>query len=188
MSEASVRQVARADRLLLDGRVKNTRRARLAAQACGSPRDIRRARTLTPGQSGRISPREAVSRIVDPSCAACRRPLTGKRSDARFCDATCRKRGSRRPETPVAAETPDSGGLLDALRRELDDAGRLETALGQQAIALAVKLASPHDTGSAMAAVSRELRAVREEALRGAEQAADPLDELRLRRDAKRAG
>ncbi len=66
MSEASVRQVARADRLLLDGRVKNTRRARLAAQACGSPRNIRRARTLTPAQSGRISPQGAVSRFGGP--------------------------------------------------------------------------------------------------------------------------
>ncbi len=83
---------------------------------------------------------------------------------------------------------PDSGGLVEALRRELVDAGRLDTALGQQAIVLAVKLSSPFDTGSAMTAVSRELRAVREEALRGAEQAADLLDELRLRRDAKRAG
>ncbi len=88
----------------------------------------------------------------------------------------------------MAAEPLYSGGLFEALRRELESAGRLETALGQQAIALAVKLSSPFDTGSAMAAVSRELRAVREEALRGAEQVADPLDELRLRRDAKRAG
>ncbi len=88
----------------------------------------------------------------------------------------------------MAAEVPASGGLLEALRRELAAAGRLDTALGQQALALAVKLSSPFDTGSAMAAVSRELRAVREEALRGAEQVADPLDELRLRRDAKRAG
>ncbi len=106
----------------------------------------------------------------------------------RFCDATCRKRASRRPDEAPGTFEPDGGGLLDALRRELEAAGRLDTALGQQALALAVKLSSPFDTGSAMAAVSRELRAVREEALRGAEQAADPLDELRLRRDAKRAG
>ncbi len=122
------------------------------------------------------------------TCAACGGSLEGRPGKTRFCDPTCRKRGSRRPETPVAAEAPDSGGLFEALRRELAEAGRLETALGQQAIALAVKLSSPFDTGSAMAAVSRELRAVREEALRGAEQVADPLDELRLRRDAKRAG
>ncbi len=122
------------------------------------------------------------------TCTACGDSLEGRPGKTRFCDATCRKRGSRRPEPPASADAPDDGGLVEALRRELVDAGRLDTALGQQALALAVKLASPFDTGSAMAAVSRELRAVREEALRGAEQVADPLDELRLRRDAKRAG
>ncbi len=139
------------------------------------------------------------------TCEACGAGLEGRRPQARFCDGTCRQRGARRPKTPATDQTlcgtsnhtpgsdarTDSStheGLLNALRRELAEAGRLDTALGQQALALAVKLASPHDTGSAMAAVSRELRAVREEALRGAEQAADPLDELRLRRDAKRAG
>ncbi len=122
------------------------------------------------------------------TCAACGDSLEGRPAKTRFCDATCRKRASRRPDEAPGTFEPDGGGLLDALRRELEAAGRLDTALGQQALALAVKLSSPFDTGSAMAAVSRELRAVREEALRGAEQAADPLDELRLRRDAKRAG
>ncbi len=121
------------------------------------------------------------------TCAACGDSLEGRPGKTRFCDATCRKRASRRSGPPVV-DAPESDGLLNALRCELAVAGRLETALGQQALALAVKLASPFDTGSAMAAVSRELRAVREEALRGAEQAADPLDELRLRRDAKRTG
>ncbi len=121
------------------------------------------------------------------TCAACGDSLEGRPGKTRFCDATCRKRASRRSGPPVV-DAPESDGLLNALRCELADADRLDTALGQQALALAVKLSSPFDTGSAMAAVSRELRAVREEALRGAEQAADPLDELRLRRDAKRAG
>ncbi len=121
-------------------------------------------------------------------CDACGMEYEAQRKTSRYCSTRCRMRASRRPEAPVAADPLHSGGLVESLRRELADAGRLDTALGQQAIALAVKLASPFDTGSAMAAVSRELRAVREEALRGAEQAADPLDELRLRRDAKRAG
>ncbi len=91
----------------------------------------------------------------------------------------------------MAAEPLYSGGLVEALRRELESAGRLETALGQQAVALAVKLASPFDTGSAMAAVSRELRAVREAALGGAGQDASPLsrarDELAARRSRRSA-
>ncbi len=132
--------------------------------------------------------------VLVRTCEACGQGLEGKRPHARFCGPACRKRGSRRSAPPNRGRTEDvaapieDGGLVEALRRELETAGRLDTALGQQALALAVKLASPFDTGSAMAAVSRELRAVRGEALRGAEQVADPLDELRLRRDAKRAG
>ncbi len=131
------------------------------------------------------------------TCEACGAGLEGRRPQARFCDGTCRQRGARRLAPPnrgtaedVAAPIED-GGLLEALRRELKSAGRLDTALGQQALALAVKLASPHDTGSAMAAVSRELRAVREEALRGAGQDASPLsrarDELAARRTRRSA-
>ncbi len=121
------------------------------------------------------------------TCEACGGGLEGRRPQAKFCDATCRQRGARRPATPTDAAIPAAAGLVEVLRRELEGAGRLDTALGQQALALAVKLASPFDTGSAMAAVSRELRAVREEALRGAEQAADPLDELRQELAARRA-
>ncbi len=116
---------------------------------------------------------------MNRECDSCGVEYEAQRKTSRYCSTRCRMRASRRPETPVAAESPDNGGLLNALRRELADAGRLDTALGQQAMALAVKLASPRDTGSSMAAVSRELRAVREEALRGAGQDASPLSRAR---------
>ncbi len=128
---------------------------------------------------------------MNRECDACGTEYEAQRKTSRYCSTRCRMRASRRPEAPVAAEMPESGGLLEALRRELVEAGRLETALGQQAMALAVKLGSPSDTGSAMAAVSRELRAVREEALRGAGQDASPLsrarDELAARRTRRSA-
>jgi len=72
--------------------------------------------------------------------------------------------------------------------RELEQAGRLDTRLGQMAVALAEKLAAGRDTGSAMAAVSREFRSVMDEAMRGAMIETDELDELAARRDSKRAG
>ncbi len=96
---------------------------------------------------------------MNRECDACGTEYEAQRKTSQYCSTRCRMRASRRPETAVAAEAPDGDGLLNALRCELAAAGRLETALGQQAIALAVKLASPFDTGSAMAAVSRELRA-----------------------------
>jgi hypothetical protein len=53
---------------------------------------------------------------------------------------------------------------------------------------LASRVESPHETGSAVAALSRELRTVLDVALAGVAVAADPVDELRVLRDRKRAG
>jgi hypothetical protein len=56
-----------------------------------------------------------------------------------------------------------------------------------QCVFLAERLsASTFDTGSAVAAVSRELRATMTAALADVPVANDPLDELRARRDRKR--
>jgi hypothetical protein len=77
--------------------------------------------------------------------------------------------------------------LVVATKVELEAAGRLDSVLGQQALRLAQQM-SGFETGGGMAALSRELRATMAEATRGAAVAADPLDELKARRDAKRAG
>lgn len=82
----------------------------------------------------------------------------------------------------------DGGGLAGAIQRELSAAGRLDTYLGQQALMLADRIGSSMDTGSSVAALSRELREVMAKALDGVKVAADPLDELRARRAAKSAG
>jgi hypothetical protein len=77
-------------------------------------------------------------------------------------------------------------GLVEAIRRELEEAERVDTVLGQQALELAGRIVSPLSTGASVATLSRELRTVMAEATAGAVLAADPLDELRLRRDTKR--
>jgi len=78
--------------------------------------------------------------------------------------------------------------LADTVRDELRSAGQLNSALGAQAVRLAERMESPFDTGSAIAALSRELRAVMTEALQDASRAVDPLDELAQRRLQKAAG
>jgi hypothetical protein len=125
------------------------------------------------------------------SCAACGKPFDAQRKTARYCGPACRKRKQRRGaaiETlPPPVEVP-SGSLADTVRDELTSAGRLNTALGAQAVRLAERMESPFDTGSAIAALSRELRAVMTEALQDASRAVDPLDELAQRRLQKAAG
>lgn len=118
---------------------------------------------------------------MDAQCAACGVAFEAQRATAKYCGATCRKRGNRRGEVVVLAAAPVVG-LVEATRGELAAAGRLDTVLGQQALTLAERITNPRDTGSAIAALSRELSRVMAEAVKGAA-AADPLDELRARRD-----
>jgi hypothetical protein len=70
--------------------------------------------------------------------------------------------------------------------RELEDAGRLDTVFGQAALVLARRIESPMETGSSIASMTKQLRETMVDALKGAAVAADPLDEIRARRDSKR--
>ena len=125
------------------------------------------------------------------TCDHCGRPYTAKHPSSRFCGAVCRKRAHRRGEVrPVASlGAIDANGaeseLVAAVRRELDTAGRLETVLGQQALILAGKIGSAHETGSAVASLSKEFRTVMDAALDRADLEVNPLDELRARRERK---
>lgn len=127
-------------------------------------------------------------------CAGCGKTFDAKRKTARFCGPTCRQRSHRRPDRPVAPVppiTPDGlsePALVAAMRKELESAERLDTFLGQQALQLAAQMAAGGETGSAMAALSKELRAVMTEALANAPKAADSLDELAQRRVRKASG
>jgi len=83
-------------------------------------------------------------------------------------------------------EAPPSE-LERVVTRELEAAGRLDTWAGQVALELAYRVASPHETGAAVASLYKQFREAMAEALAGVAVAADPLDEIRARRDRKRA-
>ncbi len=136
------------------------------------------------------------------ACASCGRLYEAKRPSSTYCGATCRQRAKRagdagRPTKAIpgtkpakAAKAvplpPQTTGLEAATRRELEQADRLDTMLGQTAIELARRISSSFETGSAVASLTKQLRETMAEALQGVAQAADPLDELRARRDGKR--
>jgi hypothetical protein len=147
---------------------------------------------------------------VKKSCEACGNLFETPKSWGKFCGATCRKRASRAsaetpreakikpvrvPEPPktreIAPEKPPPAPrwqpvaahpLISQTTRALEEAGALESVLGQTALRLAEKLAGNFDTGSAMASLSRELRAVMQQALTEGTAKADSLDELAARR------
>lgn len=69
-----------------------------------------------------------------------------------------------------------------AVRGELERIGKSGTPLGAAAQRLAIRLDADEDPGSAMAAMAKELRAIMAELGRSAPAAADPVDELKRRR------
>ena len=123
-------------------------------------------------------------------CAQCGRSYAAARPNSRFCGDTCRKRAQRSPKPtvakPVKASVALAGGLGAVTARELEDAGRLDTVFGQAALVLARRIESPMETGSSIASMTKQLRETMVDALKGAAVAADPLDEIRARRDSKR--
>lgn len=131
------------------------------------------------------------------ACDSCGDAFEARRPDARFCSDRCRKREARspnpkvpqrqKPKPKIVALEPSDDGLVAVTRSELDAAGRLDTVLGRQALALAARIESPSETGSSVASLSKEFRAVMSEAMEGVSVKADPLDELKRRRELKRS-
>lgn len=137
-------------------------------------------------------------------CNHCGEVYDAKRPQSKFCGARCRNRHSRHPElAKVVAlskrakakakadesdETqPSISSTSAAVRQQLIEAERLDTFQGQAALQLASSLDSPSETGSAKAALARQLAATMELAMAGVKRVGDPVDELRARR-AKRQG
>lgn len=123
-------------------------------------------------------------------CEVCGRPTATARH--RYCsDVECRRvrarqrkreqRGTVVELRPADAPTEDVS-VRAATLATLTDAGRDGTPLGRAALVLADRLdRATGDTGSSTAALARELRATLEDALRGAPQAADRVDEIRAK-------
>jgi hypothetical protein len=128
---------------------------------------------------------------VTRSCESCGDPYEAVRANARFCSERCKKRAQRGhvADVPAAPGSGTSGGtaaLVSATRRDLQQAGRLDTFLGQAALSLAARIEADQDTGSAIASLNKELRATVAEALKGVQAPASSVtklkDELAARR------
>lgn len=134
---------------------------------------------------------------MSKQCGSCGAPFEAKRPTAKYCSNRCRQRAFKRTagggEPEETAEQPASvsepGRTEAATAIELERAGRLDTAIGQAVIVLARRIdVSSFETGAGLAALAREHRTALAEALRDSEGAADPVDELRMKRERKLAG
>jgi hypothetical protein len=134
--------------------------------------------------------------MMQRSCAVCSKPFDAFRPHAKYCGKTCGKRAQRAglassrgaTVTPISAAPRIEGAsdLVDAVRKTIEVAGRVNSVEGQLAIVLAEKMVG-YDTGGGMAAVSRELSRVMSAVLRDEKAGDDFLDELKRRRDMKRS-
>ena len=129
---------------------------------------------------------------MERACDYCGTMYTPRRSTSRYHSPSCRAQAAkaraagRVVSLPPAGDVPE-GALVVATRRELVEAGMVETTLGQQALELARRISVGHDSGSSIAALSKELRVVMSAALASVEDAGDPIDELKAWRDRKRS-
>lgn len=127
-------------------------------------------------------------------CAACGEEFETASRKKKFCSDRCRLRSHRGQVAvlPGGAEverptTPDLGPVEAATLAELEDAKREGTAIGRAALVLARKLDNSHmETGSGASSLAKQLQVTLAAALEGANQTADPVDELRALRDKKR--
>lgn len=149
---------------------------------------------------------------MEIACAECGNAFEAKRDTARYCSTTCRVRAHRKkgPKLPADVKTalaersrtaeeagpevvtgrvviddePEVEGVAAATRKALRDGGVLFTPRGQSAMVLAQRLDAPMlDTGSAVAALVKQLEATLATALEGQAEEVDELEELRRRRE-----
>ena len=123
------------------------------------------------------------------NCDTCGRSYEAKTRRSLYCGDLCRAR-KHRGAAPVPNVEGLDNPLVNATRRELEAAGKLDTAMGQLALVLAAGLSSTQTT-TGLAALSKELSRVTAKAIGSttapAPGAGDDIDELKARRDAKRS-
>ena len=124
-------------------------------------------------------------------CDECGTTYAARRPTSKYCSSQCRARASVRRSKGIPApvrptEVQATGRLAAATLKELGTAA--DTADGLLLLALAERIDAAADTGSSIAALSREYAARKADMLQAQPVAANPHDELRALRDRRRAG
>ena len=130
---------------------------------------------------------------MERACDSCGAPYFARSPLSRYCSPRCAKRAQRTglarsvPEPAVVATVPSGAGAVEAaVQSALEAAGRLSAPLGQVALVLARRLDAPGgESGSALAAVAKQLTMTLATVTSDAPPAGDLLHELRIRRDRK---
>ena len=124
-------------------------------------------------------------------CYSCGGPLppAGNGRPRKYCFECRPSRAKTPPPTPVpvAPSAGDHLSVIQATRAVLTDTGRLHTPMGAAAMVLAEHIDTGEQSGSALSSMVKQLSAALAEATANAKTEANPVDELRAKRDQKRA-
>lgn len=123
-------------------------------------------------------------------CAGCGKEFKAERRSRKYHSDACRKAASRKKadahEASTSAELPGPT-ITQATYDSLVECKRETTPLGRVALSLALRLDKGVDSGSAMAALAKELRAALQAATVNAAKKSDPIDELEKQRQKRRS-
>ena len=129
------------------------------------------------------------------TCAACGGPITTDDKRAKYCSDGCRANATKRRKQAVPElRTTVSDAPAPKTKRsvhkstlaELVNVDRVDTALGQAALALAARIDLAADTGSALASAVKTLTETLAAATKDARSTANIVDELSSRREHRR--
>lgn len=129
--------------------------------------------------------------LLARTCVQCGKAFEAQRQSAQFCSASCRAMKSQGYAPKAAAvavlpaREPVADGLYGSVLARVTEAGLLDSPEGQAALDLARRLPDAND--GSVAGLHRELRAALA-VVDALVPRRSSLDELRLRRDRKRAG
>lgn len=128
------------------------------------------------------------------TCGTCGKEFETRTSRAKSCSATCRSRAHRAGKSmPRLAAVPSipaatsESGVLAVVTAALESAGRVGTPAGQVCLVLARQIEAGAESSTGLVALSKELMARIDQALVGATDAGDIVDELRAKRAARGA-
>lgn len=125
------------------------------------------------------------------NCDSCGEVYEAKRATSKYCGSACRMRVSRGQSVDPPPESDAASAEVDAVtgatRSELEAADRLTSALGQAAMALARRIDTSRDTGSAFAQLVKEHRSALAAATAGARTRQSDVHDLQDELAARRA-
>lgn len=119
-------------------------------------------------------------------CSHCGTAFEAQSPRASYCSSSCRGKAARHRErhgdnaTPAKpeAQAPQLGALVSQTAADLAKLGVIDTIPGRAALALAYRIESPMETGSAAASMTRELSRLVAEAKALTPKQNDQVDDL----------